>query len=282
MSNTPNVRPYIVEASFGDRHHEITTPDNQGQFLQVNTDSEIWIKENLINLGEQRLLPRNWKYISWSDVDIEFRDQRWALETMHELQHVPVLQPWRDSVDIGPTGGIMNHRRSFGYCDWNGGNQWPPKNNNPSGAGGYGHTGYVWAATREWWEQSRGLIDFGILGAGDWYMAWAMVGKVGQILHKGTSDSFRRLCEEWQERTLRITKGHVGFIPGRIEHHFHGTTANRKYHDRHDTLAKHDFDPVKDLVRDAQGLVKLCNKPQLEYDIRHYNRARQEDTIEEK
>lgn len=38
----------------------------------------------------------------------------------------------------------------------------------------YGHTGYVWACTRYFWENVGGLMDFCILGSADHNMALAM------------------------------------------------------------------------------------------------------------
>jgi hypothetical protein len=271
----------LVEAAYGDRHHELIDIHDPSKYLVLRTDSEIWIKENLINLAEKRLLPRGWKYLCWDDTDIDHRNPDWAQETLHELQHFPVLQPWRDSIDVGPTGGVIAHRKSFGFLDWEGVDQNPRIPRGYSGHPQWGHTGYSWACTRQWWEQSGGLIDFGILGAADWYMAWAMIGKVDLAISKDSNPNFKRLLHEWQERTIRVTKKHVGYTPGRIEHHYHGTRGNRKYDTRHRVLVEHDFDPVRDLVRDPQGLYKLYNKPDLEHAIMHYNRYRSEDSIEE-
>ena len=286
MRATPFVKLHVVEAAFGDRHHELR--QNGEDHLEVRTASEIWIKENMINLGVRHLLPRDWRYVAWVDTDIEFRDPDWARETLHELQHYPVLQPWSDSIELGPKGEILRHRQSFGSYDMQRRMQTTSRKTpeqerkadpcKPYYGFGWGHTGYAWAATRGWWEQVQGLIDFGILGAGDWHMAWAMIGRVHEGMRNELSENYKRLCFEWQERAVRMGK-HVGYLPGRIEHYFHGAVGNRKYDLRHETLVRHAFDPVTDLRRDAQGLIQLVGKPELEQDIRWYNRTRSEDDI---
>jgi hypothetical protein len=55
----------------------------------------------------------------------------------------------------------------------------------------------------------------------------------------------------------------------------------RFYKERWKLLVEHGFDPVKDLMRDAQGVIQLVGKPKLEQAIRQYNRSRYEDSIEE-
>jgi hypothetical protein len=82
------VNLYVVEGAFGDRDFEVTDPENP-RHIRVRTDSELWYKENLINIGISRL-PSTWQYVAWIDGDIDFVRPDWMLETIHELQHHPV------------------------------------------------------------------------------------------------------------------------------------------------------------------------------------------------
>lgn len=61
--------------------------------LQLRTSHEIWLKENSLNLGFARL-PPDWKYAAWIDADVTFARPDWACETVHQLQHNPVVQMW--------------------------------------------------------------------------------------------------------------------------------------------------------------------------------------------
>ena len=273
MESTPCVRAYMVEAAFGDREHEIAL--DVPHHLKVRTNSEIWCKENLINLGVRHLLPRDWKYVAWIDADVVFRDPNWAQETLHQLQHWSVVQPWQNCVDLEYGGGIGNTYTSFGALHQAG----VRKQRHSLEEYKYGHSGFAWAARRDFWEQSGGLPDFAILGSGDHHAAWGMVGDIDSTIHRKMHPNFFRLLHEWQDRTVRVTHKQVGFTQGRIEHNFHGLKANRRYRERWQILIDHHFDPVKDLVHDSQGLIQLVGKPDLEQAIRRYNRERKEDSL---
>lgn len=276
LESTPNVKVYVVEAAHGDRHHEVTS-STKTNHLQLRTRSEAWIKESMINLGVRNLVPPTAKYIAWNDADIHFRDPNWAQETLHQLQHFAVVQPWEQCADLGPTGNIMQVHESFGRVHQRGARK--------ARAGEdydvYAHSGYAWACTRAFWEATGGLLDFCILGSADHHMAWAMIGDGDWTVTNKIPASYARRVREWQNRAMRITHGQVGFTPGRIEHAFHGPKNRRYYRERWQILVDNKFDPDTDLMHDAQGLVQLVGKPTLEHDILLYNRSRSEDSIEE-
>lgn len=277
MLLTKNVRLHIVESAFGDRHHEVTSDLNR-EHLQVRTNSEIWLKENMINLGVRHLLPRDWRYMAWVDCDVFFDNPSWALETIHQLQHFPVVQPWQDCLDLGPAGNVYQHFRSFGFQHQRGvpKQKWPGETYYQ-----YAHSGFAWACTRQFWENTGGLIDFAILGSADHHMAFGMIGEIRDTIHKKMDASFFRRCYEWQDRAVAITKGQVGFVHGFMKHGFHGPKKRRQYRERWQILWEHGYSPDRDLVYDAQGVLHLVGKPDLEQDIRLYNRFRSEDSIDE-
>jgi len=274
LLNTPNVKLYTVETAYGDRTHEVTDCDNPCH-LQLRTKSEIWIKENMINLAVKHLVPRTAKYIAWVDGDISFRDPHWALKTIHELQHFEVVQPWSDCVDLGPHGNIMSHFKGFGGQH----QKRIPKQKWPAQPYTYAHTGFAWACTRRFWEATQGLMDFCILGSADHHMAFACIGEVKDTIHGKMGFNFHQKCFEWQEKAMRITCGEVGFVHGRIEHHFHGSKKKRYYRERWQILF--GYDPSKHLCYDEQGLIQLVDNRKLEQEILMYNRSRLEDSIDE-
>ncbi len=274
LENIPNIKLYTVETIFGDREHEVTSFEDPFH-LQLRTNSEIWIKENMINLGVRHLIPRDAKYIAWVDADVSFRDPNWAKKTIQQLQHYAVVQPWSDCVDLGPHGNIMQHFRGFGHQH----QKRIPKQKWPAQNYPYAHTGFAWACTRRFWEAAQGLMDFCILGSADHHMAFACIGEVRDTIHGKMGREFHRRCEEWQEKVMRITLGEVGFVHGRIEHHFHGSKKKRYYRERWQILF--GYDPAKHLCYDEQGLIQLVNHPKLEQEIRLYNRSRHEDSIDE-
>jgi len=283
METIPHVKPYLVETAFGDRHHEIAT--DAANHLKLRSRSETWIKECMVNLGVRYLLPRDWSYVAWVDADVEFRDPNWAQESLHQLQHYAVIQPWQQCLDLGPTGNVLQSHQSFGWIQQSRQNMQRPSEARPGATmmDGYpfGHPGFAWAARRDLWEAMGGLLDHCILGSGDHHMAWGFAGDVGASIHKKCTAGYRRRCEAWAARAVRVTHGHVGFCGGRIEHMWHGPKKNRFYQERWQILIDHAYDPDVDLTYDTQGLIQLIGKPGLESALRAYNRSRNEDSIDE-
>lgn len=283
MEKTPNVKAYFVEAAYGDRRHEVTESDNH-RHLQVRTHSQIWIKENLWNIGLRRLLPKDFKYAACIDADVSFRNPCWALETIHELQRTPVVQPWANAVDLTHDGSIFQTFQSFGSA-WvhHHGALDPKKNgaglNNPYGAA-YAHSGFAWAYRRDFLEAVEKLLDWCIIGAGDHHMAWSMVNQVTRSIHPKSNEAYRRKCTEWQDKAHRFLQGRIGYVPGYLEHFHHGPKARRNYWGRWEIQLAHDYDPYKDITYDAQGVLQLSGNIQAELDICRYNRSRMEDSIE--
>jgi hypothetical protein len=278
MLDTPNVTLHVVEGVYGDRHPECKPENGEYSYKAFHIHSEIWLKENLINLGVRYLLPKNWKYMAWVDCDVSFRNHNWATETLHQLQHYKIVQPWSDAVDLTFDGGIHKHFQSFGYLCAKRIPQ-APSGNNPYNHK-YGHTGFAWACTRYFYENIEKLLDFAILGAGDNHMAWACLGKVIDTMNPEVTDGYKHAAKAWQTKAKYACGAHVGYTPGRIEHHFHGPKTRRQYWSRWRILVKYKFDPLKDLKYDAHGILKLKGKTELEQAIMHYNRERLEDSVE--
>lgn len=281
MHATPNVELHVVETAFGDRHHEVTgrsgLPHSNTSELQLRTSTEIWLKEAMINVGVRHLLPSDWRYVAWVDADVTFHNSNWALETIHALQHHCVVQPWSECIDTGPNGNALKMFRSFGSIAQSGERIQAKFDETYR----YGHTGYAWACTRRFWENTHGLMDFPILGSSDHHMAFSLLGRVDDSVDSNLTEGYRQAAREWQNRAYRETNGHIGYVPGMLTHAFHGSKRNRYYRERRQILIEHAFDPNVDLRRDAQGLFYLVGKPALEEDIRRYMRSRNEDSIDE-
>lgn len=279
MLNTPNVKLHIVEGVLGDRHPECNPWWDGHSYKAFKITSEIWLKENLINLGVKHLLPKDWKYMAWVDCDVSFRNKGWALDAIHQLQHYQIIQPWSDAMDLTFDGGVHKHFQSFGYYT---AKRIPhaPSGSNPYGLK-YGHTGFAWACTRYFYENVEKLMDFAILGAGDNHMAWACLGQSDHTMNPAVTEGYKKAVRAWQEKAKYACGELVGYVPGRIEHHFHGPKTRRQYWSRWQILVKFKYDPLVDLKYDAQGILKLKGKKKLEQAIMHYNRERMEDSIEQ-
>lgn len=270
------VRLTTIECAFGERPFEL--PHREGvNRVRVRAHSLCWTKENLINLAIQRL-PHDWRYIAWVDADIRFRKPHWASETVHALQQYQVIQPWSDCYDLGPDDDHLEQHRSFCRL-WHDGK--PIMQGPKCGPGSpyrFAHPGYAWAATRQALEWLGGLIETAALGAGDHHMALALIGRVMESVPGGMHPGYIEPLKRWQDRACHHIGFNIGYLPGTIEHAWHGPKEARRYVDRWGVLVRHKFDPAEDLKRNVFGVLELAgNKPALRLDIDRYFRARDED-----
>jgi hypothetical protein len=260
-----------IELAFGDRPFVVTEPGNPAH-VQVRGRSELWLKENLLNLAVARL-PADWKYVAWIDCDIEFLREDWVEETVQALQHYHVVQPWSDVYDLGPQRQHLEHHRSF--CrQYVTGARW--------GADyGYWHSGYAWAMTRQAWDWLGGLLDSCIVGSADYHMAHALIGEVGRTYKVNPTDGldgYARQLLRWQGAAERHVCRNIGYVDGAIRHFWHGPKANRRYVDRWRIIHDNGFDPELDLKRNSFGVFELTGRSiRLRDELRAYFRQRNDD-----
>jgi hypothetical protein len=278
MQATPNVVLHLVEATYGDRQPELSGLVKS--YLPLQYHQNIWIKEAMINLAVRHLLPADWQYMAWVDCDVFFENQNgWAQETLHQLQHFEVVQPWSDCLDLDPYGGVLQTFKSFGRQH----QIESPKQKHPSQPYQYAHSGFAWACTRRLWESLvpvGGLLWWCILGSADHHMAFAMIGEVSDTIHGSMSASFKQKAKEWERMAVRVTNCQVGYVAGVTKHWFHGPKKRRQYRERWSILYDHGFDPDRDLLLNSKGIPELIGKPQLDFEIHKYNLSRSEDSIE--
>lgn len=273
---------YTVEVAFGDREFAVTSHDNP-RHLQLRTSQELWIKENSLNLMIQRL-PADWQYVAWVDADVHFVRPDWANETIHQLQHYDFVQMWSEAHDLKANHELMTTHNSFVWCWQRKLQDFYPKETGYYGAKPgqkkyYWHPGYAWAARRSALEAVGGLIDWGILGGGDLYMARLLTG-ISRVLPKSLGPTGQAWLKTWGERADRCIRKNVGVVEGGLFHYWHGPKAQRGYQDRGQILVSGKFDPAAHLRRDTQGLWMLDDLAvELRDGIRSYFRQRNEDQV---
>lgn len=317
---------HTVEVAYGERSFAVTGPgraspaghlrEERGSAvqglplaaaseLQLRTSSELWHKENALNLGFARL-PADWKYAAWIDADVHFLRPDIVEATLHALQHWPIVQMWSRALDLGPTGHAFAQYRSFADCHLNGGSASPARGARPliadSGGylpashtrDGYWHSGYAWAIRREAFDALGGLLDFAVLGAADYFMAWALAGRLSQRIYRrlkdrwrasrGYSDGYVEALVQWETRAAALRRN-IGCVEGTLAHQWHGKKRRRGYNVRENVLIDNQFNPATDLRRDWQGLWQLHDdgsnrSVRLRDQVRAYFRSRDEDSGE--
>jgi len=264
-----HVSLFIVEMIYKDQRFIVTNKNNKNH-LQLKTDTPIWHKENMINLGVKYLLPANYKAFAWIDADLEFESCSWALDTLKILNGCKdVVQVFSHAVDMNHDETSLNCFNSLGY------NFSKCKPYVTSGLD-YWHPGFAWAITRKAYEKMGGIYDKGVLGAGDAIMALAFIGKVGKMSNPKYHADYNNSMKEFQERSKGLR---LGYVPGVIRHHYHGTKQNRQYIERSKIIIKHSFSPLLHLTYDDKGVLIPTKAFQEEFkrDIMTYFIERKED-----
>jgi hypothetical protein len=294
MAEAAGVKLITVEQAFGLRPFMVTQEGNP-HHVQVRTVEELWHKENMGNLGFRRAaeLSPSAREVAFVDADIfpAKPPHEWFTETWHMLQHYEVVQMGESLVNLGihhdalgpPMPSFMHNYLKFGsptplqHTDKAGGKY-------PYGGGkGWGWPGGCWAYNVEALNKLGGLIDFCILGSGDWYMACGLIGEMKMAIDVRIAPSQPYLAAllHWQEIAERWIKRDAGCVPGMLYHYFHGTTRNKGYGSRGDILTRNKFNPHADLKCDVQGLLQLetwePRQIKLRDQIRAYFAARRED-----
>jgi hypothetical protein len=251
-SSTPDVVLYIVELIYGTTQTYMVTDPENPRHLQLHAEHPLWHKENMINLGIQRLLPPDWKAVAWIDADLEFDSAEWAKNTLKLLNHdFDIVQLFSHCIDMGPIGETMNVFSSAGFQYQKG-----SKYRFYGSGRDYWHPGYAWACTRGAYDKMQGLYETSILGSADNIMFLSIMGYGLKSIHRNSTEEYKRSVKEFQERVHGFR---FGYVPGLIRHHFHGHKKNRQYIERWKILMDHRYDPYTYVVRDPSTGVLVPN-----------------------
>ena len=264
LRNTPGVRVVVSEALGPAR-----LPKLDVVHFIFPVHDQVWLKENLINIVVPKL-PADWLYLAWIDADLTFMNKNWVQDTINRLREDDVVQLFQTVVNMGPNGEALKIDKGFGYMYRASGTKYSKTDKY-----GFWHPGYAWACKRWAWERMGGLIDWAILGSADRHMALAWIQRAADSCPGNINKNYKILLNIFEDRCKSFR---IGFVPGTLLHHWHGSLANRKYRERWQILTKHDFDPAADLETDERGMTHLSQKgKRLEKDILEYFQERKED-----
>ena len=309
MCKAAGVNLITIEQAFGLRPFMVTEPNNP-HHMQVRSIDELWHKENMINAAAF-YAAKNFgaREIAWVDADCRPSQSplRWFEETWHALQHYKFVQMWQWLIDLdlnhNPIGepqpsfmynyikyGAPNpeefhrlsaaHAAKFGdeaeYYDG------PLVKPGVSKRTLFGRPGLAWAANVEDFKMVGGLIDWSILGAGDWYMAHGLVGTMNVTSGEHYSPSYAKHLLSWQAKAEDAIRRDVGYVEGTVMHDFHGRKILRGYNTRGAILKDCGFDPDIDIQKDEYGLYQLVTITKRQWKlrdrVRSYFKARSEDS----
>jgi hypothetical protein len=273
----------LVECAYGNREYQLEylALEDRVTYIPVRAKTLLWSKENLMNIGINRL-PHNATYVATIDADVIWRGSDWANATMNALDIYPVIQPWQYCFDLGPNNQHNGLHNSFAFLYKEGKHVLPRFNdktlqltNDPYT---YPHPGYAWAWTRDFLECAGGLFEWGGVGSGDHHMALSLLKHAHMSIPKQANQTYIDLLVEWQERVQKFNGLKIGYVKDTIEHMFHGRKEDRGYNSRWGMFLKYKFDPLRDTKRNTYGVLEFAgNKPELEREWEQYLNARNED-----
>lgn len=266
-----------VEMAFGDAEFEISTTHN---VLQLRGNSIMWQKERLINYAVSNL-PSQCKYFAWLDCDVLFSDDNWAESAVERLKKHQMVQLYKKVFYLPP--GHTSYQGQHEVCAqsvfWQAmiHKNWLQRRINKELP--FSTPGFAWGAQRSFFSDI-GLYDKNIIGSGDTFIvdcclnSWEIHGYAKKFNNAMKVD-MARWQAEFNKKPLTID-----YLPVDIYHLWHGSLKNRRYMDRHEIIAKYDYDPRNDIVLKNNVYEWNSEKPGLHEDIRQYFFDRQEDTSE--
>ncbi len=270
----------------------IQGPQFKHQYIGLHSTSELWLKENMINVAVGHL-PYDWQQVCWLDSDVHFLRPNWVGECIHKLQHYSFLQMFSQAQDLGPNYEMLPpgypHSQGVGFVKaWQEG--WIRSTLTPEiiadlkaiksdfakleadflkleedlGGGYYGAVGekrifpgLAWACTRKAWDDVGGLLDIAIWGGGDWHASHALIEKTEGMMRNDLHRNYKKMVMQWYERCRTHIRRNVGIMEGVIMHNWHGKKTSRAYNNKHEILARFGFDPLRHLKKDSQGILQL-------------------------
>jgi hypothetical protein len=121
-----------------------------------------------------------------------------------------------------------------------------------------------------------GLYESGILGSGDHIMALSLIGRGLKAVNDLSTYNYKDSIKQFENRIKNLR---IGYVPGVIRHHYHGSKKNRKYSERWAILIQNNYDPYEHIKNDEYGvLIPTYNcPPKLLEDILNYFKERNED-----
>ena len=253
--------------------------------VRLTSDTVLWHKERLFNIGLSRL-PGACDKVALVDGDVLFENDQWVEEAARLLERYVVVQPFQLATWLAPGCFSVGDRlkpSASAPCYRPGlafGRMWHPPEVDLSERPDLVHPGFAWAVRRDVLDRC-GIYDKFIIGGGDLILAAAACGcpqSWNQHKTPGLSAAQSLDVAEWISRFRNAVQGSVSCTRGLVAHLWHGDPRNRQYTRRYEVLTQYDFDPVADITLDAN----LCwrwatNKPRLHEAVADYFAARNED-----
>lgn len=265
-----------VECALNDNDFELL-PVDADRLIQVRSNSVLWHKERLLNIGLKNL-PADCDKIAWLDADIIFLNDSWAQETAELLEKYHFVKPFNQAIrlDKKETALVLLNAN---LKELNLDNR-PQYRNSQYSADQENLIIYMSVfglCARLDIIQEIGFYDRLIIGSGDMIISGAILGE--KPYQNILPPALEKDIEKWSGKASNQAsdKG-IAFISNSIVHLFHGRMINRNYSDRIKILKKRKFDPDQDLKLNEDDCFEWSsNKKRMHRQLFGYFKSRNED-----
>jgi hypothetical protein len=246
----------------------------------------MWQKERLLNVAVP-MLPASCDKVVWLDCDTVFESDDWPEQLSRLLDTFPLVQPFSRVHHLSRDANLDDPRNpsSSEFCQVSiplalaGGRR--PRDC-MSGVRdqlqGSCVMGMGWAMRRELLARV-GIYDACIVGGGTRPLVCAAYGCFDEAIRLNLFNE--RQAEHylgWAEPFFQAVEGQAAAVDATLFHLWHGDLADRRYKERYQGLAPHDFDPRMDVALDARGVWRWhTDKPEMHRYVRNYFAARRDD-----
>ena len=218
----------IVELAFEDQKFDFEHLPN---WIGLRTDTVVWQKEALLNIGLRKLMEQGYDKLAWVDGDIQFNSENWLEEIAKALDKHKLVQGFETIKIYETPTRVKVIRSTIASID----------NVSPA-------TGFIWAAREEVLSHQL-LYPKLIVGGGDTLMYSAAMGTLPEWMQK-RSGTLRHTYDilEWANKWYDLIGESVGYAEAKIETFYHGHLRKRNYLNRHELLKTSSFDPAFDII----------------------------------
>jgi len=263
-----------VECAFGERPFELL---EHHDVFHVRTTDVLWLKEHLLNFAIDRI-PDCYDNIAWLDCDVLFSNDTWAADAEAALREAQVVQLFEVAIRL-PPGAVAFHGIGdqlsgvAAVCSAYPTRIWGDRTQ-------HGHTGFAWAARRDFLRSVR-LYEGCVIGGADHLMAHAFFGhwRSECVRHVLGSGAMFDHYQKWAEGAFGATQGRVGVVPGKVLHLWHGDPTNRRYLRREKELQSLAFDPLTDVDWSKSPPCWASHRRDLADWAKAYFSSRKEDSL---
>ena len=245
--------------------HKITTVEvalpNQKFFIddsikiKANYSNIFWQKERCLNIAIENL-PENTENICWVDTDIRFYNDNFKEDAIKALETYKIVQLF-DSCFESPDINRYNNNIGIGYKFVHGlSDVYFP------------HIGYSWAFHKNILIDNK-LYDLDPVGNSDVLQLMTWIGTWNHASIIDLNYEYRIQFLLWAWNSYEKAESNIGYVPGKVEHFYHGKIIHREYTTRNNILTKHNFSPKKDIEIDKNNLYRI-NNDELIKEIHNY------------